>query len=562
MPEAPNAIPLRYIIIGPALIGLLLFTWAIFHSDLSRREGRESVPIAKMFHGENLALGKAQDGTLRTKPPLFYWAGLLISKAFGEVNEITLRLPSVFAGVATIILTTLFGARLFTPATGLFAGLILATSWRYAYLASHARVDMVFAFFITAAFIALWKTVSTEDLKERNRATTVAAVAIGFALLAKGPLGLVFPLMALLIYCRLTENKNIAWGKLIGISFAIILIWVGLAFLGGGEEFRTMVYNETLGRMSSKSKVAIHPNPFYYYIPEIFAGLAPWSLFLPVALWGALKSRTPANRPRFFLAVPIVALLVFLSLFPGKRGDYLLPLFPMASILVAQYFSQPSSALFPKGLVIPGRIVAGLILIVMTAFLIPIVLPGLEPDKHLSFMNSRDRWMTELLIENNIPRPLYLWAGAFTMLLLAGLVLGALRKKSRTGLFIGTCAWSVCILALVHGPAAESVSQYTSFKPFAQQAKKIIGNHPVYFFGHPREDLFFYLDRPVKETSHQETTEALKAYPNSFLLTRKSQSNDFLKNIPGLEIALETKYSYPPYRLIAHKKPETSDPSR
>ena len=33
--------------------------------------------------------------------------------------------------------------------------------------------------------------------------------------------------------------------------------------------------------------------------------------------------------------------------------------------------------------------------------------------------------------------------------------------------------------------------------------------------------------------------------------------HDFLKNIPGLEIALETKHSYPPYRLIAHKKPGT-----
>ena len=107
----------------------------------------EGVPVVHMDRGASLWVPRINDERVRTKPPLFYWAGLVASKVLGGVSEISLRLPSVFAGTATVFLTTLLGFRLFSPVTGCLAGLILATSWRYAYLASHARIDMLFAFF-------------------------------------------------------------------------------------------------------------------------------------------------------------------------------------------------------------------------------------------------------------------------------------------------------------------------------------------------------------------------------------------------------------------------------
>ena len=116
-----------YLLIGPALLAAFLFSWSIFHSDLSKREAREGVPIVNMMRGGNLWLPQINPQQLRTKPPLFYWSGLLSSKVLGEVNEVSLRIPSVLAGVGTVFLTTFLGMRQFSPVIGCLAGLIIAT---------------------------------------------------------------------------------------------------------------------------------------------------------------------------------------------------------------------------------------------------------------------------------------------------------------------------------------------------------------------------------------------------------------------------------------------------
>ena len=175
-----------YLLLGPSLLAAFLFCGSIFYSDLSKREAREGVAVVNMMQGGSFWLPQIHAQQLRTKPPLFYWSGLVSSKLFGEVNEVSLRIPSVLAGVGTVFLTTLLGMRQFSPLIGCLAGLILTTCWRFAYLGSHARVDMLFTFFITLAFVALW-----ELFRQENKPLKwLTGIAIGLAVLTKGPLGL------------------------------------------------------------------------------------------------------------------------------------------------------------------------------------------------------------------------------------------------------------------------------------------------------------------------------------------------------------------------------------
>ena len=96
-----------------------------------------------------------------------------------------------------------------------------------------------------------------------------------------------------------------------------------------------MIYQETVGRISASEAIHIHPQPFYYYITQIFGGMAPWSLFLPFAIWQAIK-----NKDIPFCLAAFITLFILLSLFPGKRGDYLIPLYPMGAIILAVFFSE------------------------------------------------------------------------------------------------------------------------------------------------------------------------------------------------------------------------------
>ena len=162
---------------GPVLLAALLFSWSIFHSDLSKREAREGIPIVNMMRGGNLWLPQINPQQLRTKPPLFYWSGLISSKILGRVDEVSLRIPSVLAGMGTVFLTTFLGMRQFSPVIGCLAGLIIATCWRFAYLGSHARIDMLFTFFITLAFVALWELTCRE--KQKPWLKWLTGIAIG-----------------------------------------------------------------------------------------------------------------------------------------------------------------------------------------------------------------------------------------------------------------------------------------------------------------------------------------------------------------------------------------------
>jgi len=100
---------------------------------------------------------------------------------------------------------------------GCMSGLILATSWRYAYLASHARIDMLFVFFITLAFVGFWKMIKAEDGDTKKRAGICVAVALGLAILTKGPLGIIFPLLAWFVFTWWVGQKAIPWLRLIVI---------------------------------------------------------------------------------------------------------------------------------------------------------------------------------------------------------------------------------------------------------------------------------------------------------------------------------------------------------
>jgi 4-amino-4-deoxy-L-arabinose transferase-like glycosyltransferase len=145
----------RYLLFGPVLIALLVYLWSNQQYDLTKKEAREGVPIVNMFQGESIWLPKINDDRYRTKPPMFYWSGLLISKMQGKVNEFSIRLPSVLTGAGAVFLTTLLGFWLYSPVTGAFAGLITATNLQFSFLSTTARIDMLFTFFILLAWTAL-----------------------------------------------------------------------------------------------------------------------------------------------------------------------------------------------------------------------------------------------------------------------------------------------------------------------------------------------------------------------------------------------------------------------
>lgn len=550
---------------APSFLAFFLFLWVLPHSDLSKREARETIPVVQMERGAPLWLPKINDERYRTKPPMFYWASLAIAKLRGGVDEISMRLPSVLAGTGTVFLTTLLGTWLFSPIAGCFAGLILAASWRFTYLASHARIDMLFAFFTTLAFVFFWRMLTDPEAGARNTASWIGSIALGLAVLTKGPLGWAFPVAAVFIFQKLYDAPPIPWRRLFLIPIGVTLLWILPAFLEGGKEFQDMIWRETVGRASGEAPIHIHREPFYFYIPQIFLGWAPWSLFLPGILWAGFKS--DRYNPRWlYPALALVFLFVFISLFPGKRGDYLLPLYPMAAVLTGRFFSglDVSEKFTPWVLKLPTRLIVTVLGVLALALIFLIFAPHFDPDTHLRFLSSRDRWMATLLVGRHLPSAVILLAAAAAMLWIVWGLVRSLQQGSKVAILILVMGWAFAVLLFVHGPGARAVNQYSSAKLIADKIKLLFPDKRIIFFGETREDILYYMGPPYKEENRKRAVRALKDNPGALLAIPDSLSRSLLKRNPELKVIYRPDpdsqhYSFKKYILLAYRPGKTAD---
>ena len=83
-----------------------------------------------------------------------------------------------------------------------------------------------------------------------------------------------------------------------------------------------------------------HSHPLYYYIPYLFFGGLPWSLFLAFLASDLFKKRSSLSEDILFLTLWLTVMFAFFSVSMGKRPVYLLPLYPALSILLAVWLYQ------------------------------------------------------------------------------------------------------------------------------------------------------------------------------------------------------------------------------
>src|SRR5438876_7722961 len=156
---------------------------------------------------------------LRTaKPVLLYWAQRASYAAFG-VSEWSARLPSAVAGWLTVLLTYELARRMFGRATGLLAGLVLASAVEFCLLAHAATPDSPLLLFTVLTYYLFW--VGHEN---GGRAWWVpAAAACGLAALTKGPVGVALPGLVLLLYFAWNRELRRLWDRR--------MLWAAIAFL-------------------------------------------------------------------------------------------------------------------------------------------------------------------------------------------------------------------------------------------------------------------------------------------------------------------------------------------
>ncbi len=354
-----------------ALFFVNLGQWDLWNPDEPRyaQVAREMVSrgdwILMHFNGE----------VYGDKPPLFFWLIAFSTYLWGGFSSFAVRFPSAFFGTLTVLLTYLIGKHLYSSRTGFIAGLILLTSLEFAYLATRANIDATLTFFTTASFFCFIKWYGFHENGRGGEARFRRLIIYGFyislalATLAKGPVGFILPLLICVGYLVIQRDwEGIKKMRLIqgmALFIIIVLTWYVPALLKGGKAY----FDETimLHTVDRFAKGSSHIRPFYYYLYNFPADFLPWIFFLPAAIaLGFSRGRAGIKREFLFLFVWFAAMIIFFSFSKGKRGLYLLPLFPAVSMMVGKwwddYISGSIKDLHHRWFSIPLRIFSGLLL--------------------------------------------------------------------------------------------------------------------------------------------------------------------------------------------------------
>jgi 4-amino-4-deoxy-L-arabinose transferase-like glycosyltransferase len=332
------------------LLILGLVCGVVFFANLGRipfydkGEPREALVVRDIVLNGNWIFPLKAGQQIPSKPPLFHWAAALSSMAWGEMTEATVRFPSAFFASLGIFLVYYLGRKLFHPVTGLFAGLILATSIVYQDAGVEARVDMTLTFWLTLS-LALFYGIASGFLK--NRLWRYAFFfTVGLGVLAKGPVSLV--LCALIVAIFLAARKR--WGLFrelalhpgVILAAGVFSLWYGSALWLGGETFFALQFiKENLARFFVHGAGGTgHQKAVYYFIPYLFTLGLPWTLLLPVGLFHYFRSRKFGDERELFLGIWIAVIFVFFSLSAGKRPPYILPLYPPLALLMAVWIQN------------------------------------------------------------------------------------------------------------------------------------------------------------------------------------------------------------------------------
>ncbi|MHB1277562.1 MAG: ArnT family glycosyltransferase, partial [Bacteroidia bacterium] len=230
------------------------------------------------------------------KPPLLFWLSGLSMGLFG-FTDFAYKLPSVLFSVLGIWSTFRFAKHFYGELTGFWAALMYSSCVAFFVFNNDIRTDTLL---INLLIFSIYQFVIYRDTGSRL-AFLGTFVGIGLSMLAKGPLGLVFPVLAIGgdILMRRDWRLIFRWQWLMGLVIvALILLpmciglylqfdarphtWVNGEQGVSGLEF--YFWTQSFGRITRDSVWATaysnNPGPFFLTTSFLWAFL-PWTpLFL------------------------------------------------------------------------------------------------------------------------------------------------------------------------------------------------------------------------------------------------------------------------------------------
>ena len=541
-------------------------------------EGFFAATAAEMHRRDEWIVPYYNGEVFAHKPPLMYWVMRLGFFTFGE-NELGARFGSALFGTAASLLTFWVASRLLNRQVGLLAGLAMASCIMFGVVSRAATADAYLVFFMTMVIAAYvrWTPWFGEVRGERLEVSEKTLLpsylggfiamyaAMGLAVLVKGPVGILLPgtSIGLFVLWQLASPEA-TWGGwlkrfLVNIPrvfwamrpiTAIVTVAAVSGWWFAAVESRTEggFLGEFIGFHNVQrflTPMEKHSGPFFIYVPIVWVGFFPWSLFTIPAI-ATLRSRlsTPATEPtaiREQAAWRLVlcwfsVIFVFFSIAKTKLPNYVLPCYPPLAILIAgfvsRWLSEPAANLRYWGRWAFGSLAAvGLALLVGIPVASQLQIDGtpllaraeLHPDI------ARQLWPVGLI---GLPA------------LVGGVLCWRYLLRDQPRQLLTTFGISSVVFVLgVLGGAATYLDQFQTSDLLADAVhQQQPGEVPLAIYRLHSPSLIYYARQPLEKVSAPSEVEAHLTQANSLLVTTDIGWSQLT---PETQQSLEKVYEHP-----------------
>lgn len=334
-----------------------------------------------MIRSGDWVLPRFLDTAFVRKTPLPYWlvAGAsLVMPPDPEtglpVSPGSARLPSALAAMATSLILWRLASGMFGRRSGRIAALLSASSLFMLLYAANATAEMLLVLGCTWSFAHFWWACEAPTRARRYLHLTLFYLALGFAMLAKGPAPIALVVIPLAVWwflhrpLRLLASRTPgcvaralsrglkeaplqAWRLVTRVQVLPGLMLFGLTFVPwmiAVARRDPSAWNlwdwQYVQRAEGDFQDTRDRGPLYY-VPIAVGGIAPWLVFLPEALaapW--LKRFARWRRPLFYAGVWAVAGIAVMSAMQFKKPYYILPALPGLILLISAVINHQMSA--------------------------------------------------------------------------------------------------------------------------------------------------------------------------------------------------------------------------
>jgi 4-amino-4-deoxy-L-arabinose transferase-like glycosyltransferase len=265
------------------------------------------------------------------------------------VGDWQARLWTGLCGIFGVLTTGYAGARVYGPRVGLYAALVLGSSFYWIACSQINSLDMGLSGMMTLALCALLIAQRDSATARDNRNWMLVCWAgMALAVLSKGLIGLILPGGVLVLYTLVSRDWAI-WtrlhiGKGLLLFFAIAAPWFVLVGIQNPEQPHFFFIHEHFDRFLLKEHH--REAAWWIFLALLAAGCVPWLGVLVQSMVRATRRAhvsTPERfRPGLLLLLWVVFIIAFFTRSSSKLPGYVLPVFPAVALMIAHYLANAS----------------------------------------------------------------------------------------------------------------------------------------------------------------------------------------------------------------------------